>query len=295
MLEQTVNTDMRLLSSMKTGGVAKRLFLPENIEELSEIIKKLNKNQEKFVVLGNISNVLLPDEEMDFPIIVTTRMNKIEMMGDDRVFAMCGAPLTSLSMNMCKRGLSGIEFAYGIPGSVGGAVYMNAGAYGGEISHVLDSVTALDKNGESIILSNEECEFSYRHSAFSENGLVIAGATFKFEKENFETCVATAKEFMKSRADKQPLEYPSCGSAFKRPEGNFAGALIERANLKGKSVCGACVSEKHAGFVVNKGGAKSEDVISLMRYVREKVYAESGIMLEAEIKFLGKDGEFFSL
>lgn len=295
MLEHIENADMRTLSSMKTGGVAKRLFMPEDTYELSEIVKRLKENKEKFVVLGNISNVLLPDGEIDFPIIVTTKMNKVEMQSDDEVFAMCGASLTSLSMNMCKKGLSGLEFAYGIPGSVGGAVYMNAGAYGGEVADVIKSVSVLDENGKTVTLSKNECDFAYRHSAFSQNGLIILGATFKLEKKDAENCISSAKEFMQRRAEKQPLEYPSCGSAFKRPEGNFAGALIEKANLKGESIFGACVSEKHAGFVVNKGTDRSEDVISLMRLVRQKVYEDSKIMLEAEIKFLGKDGEFFSL
>jgi UDP-N-acetylmuramate dehydrogenase len=217
------------------------------------------------------------------------------MTEDDGVYASAGVSFTKLALDMSKIGLSGLEFAYGIPGTVGGAVYMNAGAYGGEAKDVIDYVRAADKNGNIVTLTAEECEFSYRKSAFHNNGLVILGAHFRLRKADAEKCVSDAKEFMQRRIDKQPLEYPSCGSTFKRPEGYFAGALIEEAGLKGFEMNGAAVSEKHAGFVINKNGATTQDVLSLMRYVRERVRENSGVTLEEEIKLLATDGEFYRL
>ena len=295
MLTPILEKEMKNLASMKTGGVAKECYLPESECELCEIIKTLKSQNKKYIVLGNMSNVLLPDGEIETALIVTTDMKRQEMTSDTTVYAEAGASFTALSLDMCKKGLSGLEFAYGIPGSVGGAVYMNAGAYGGEACNVIKSVRAIDKDGNVVVLSNEECEFSYRHSLFHNDEYVILGAEFALTKADAEKCVADAKELMQRRIDKQPLEYPSCGSTFKRPEGCFAGALIEEANLKGYSVGGAQVSEKHAGFVINKGGATTEDVLSLMRKIREIVYQNRGVTLEAEIKLLGNDGEFFKL
>ncbi len=286
--------EMKNLTSMKTGGRAKECYMPENEEELSEIIRKLNCENRKFVILGNMSNVLLPDEDVEVPLVLTADMRSVEMM-EDGVYAASGVSFTKLAIDMSKIGLSGLEFAYGIPGSVGGAVYMNAGAYGGEAKDVISFVRAADMNGNVVTLSAEECDFSYRKSAFHTNGLVILGAYFRLEKSDAEKCVAAAKEFMQRRIDKQPLEYPSCGSTFKRPEGYFAGALIEEAGLKGFEMNGAAVSEKHAGFVINKNGARTKDVLALMRYIRETVKENSGVTLEEEIKLLGTDGEFYRL
>ncbi|MBR2021619.1 MAG: UDP-N-acetylmuramate dehydrogenase, partial [Clostridia bacterium] len=222
-------------------------------------------------------------------------MKSVKVSDETAVYAEAGVSFTKLALDMCKRGLSGLEFAYGIPGSVGGAVYMNAGAYGGETKDVIKNVRVLDKNGNVLTLSNEECDFGYRKSIFHNDEYVILGAEFELVKKDAESCVAAARELMQKRVDKQPLEYPSCGSTFKRPEGYFAGALIEEANLKGYSVGGAQVSQKHAGFVINKGGATTADVLSLMREIQQTVREKSGITLEAEIKLLDKNGEFFSL
>ena len=295
MLAPILDKEMKNYSSMKTGGMAKCAYFPENETELIEIIKSLKSENKKYIVLGNMSNVLLPDEKIEVPIVVTTEMKNVKMSDETAVYAEAGVSFTKLSFDMCKSGLSGLEFAYGIPGSVGGAVYMNAGAYGGETKDVIKNVRVLDKNGNVLTLSNEECDFGYRKSVFHNDEYVILGAEFELVKKDAESCVATARELMQKRVDKQPLEYPSCGSTFKRPEGYFAGALIEEANLKGYSVGGAQVSQKHAGFVINKGNATTADVGSLMREIRQTVREKSGVTLEAEIKLLDKNGEFFSL
>lgn len=295
MLAPILDKEMKNYSSMKTGGMAKIAYFPENETELCEIIKSLKSENKKYIILGNMSNVLLPDEKIEVPIVVTTEMKSVKVSDETAVYAEAGVSFTKLALDMCKRGLSGLEFAYGIPGSVGGAVYMNAGAYGGETKDVIKNVRVLDKNGNVLTLSNEECDFGYRKSIFHNDEYVILGAEFELVKKDAESCVAAARELMQKRVDKQPLEYPSCGSTFKRPEGYFAGALIEEANLKGYSVGGAQVSQKHAGFVINKGGATTADVLSLMREIQQTVREKSGITLEAEIKLLDKNGEFFSL
>ena len=295
MLTPISDKEMKNLSSMKTGGIASLCYFPSNEEELVQIIKSLKAENKKYIVLGNMSNVLIPDGKINAPLVVTTDMKNVEMTDETTVFAEAGVSFTALSLEMCKKGLSGLEFAYGIPGSVGGAVYMNAGAYGGEAKDVVKSVKAVDKDGNVVMLSNEECDFSYRHSLFQNDEYTILGAEFSLTKADASECVKNAKELMQRRIDKQPLEYPSCGSTFKRPEGYFAGALIEEAGLKGASFGGAAVSEKHAGFVINRDGATTDDVLCLMRKIRETIKQKNGITLEAEIKLLGNDGEFFKL
>ncbi len=294
MLNPILNKEMKNLSSMKTGGIARECYFPENEGEIVEIIKNLRQNGQKYIILGNISNVLLPDEDIEVPLIVTTEMRNVAVNGTE-IYAEAGVSVTKLAIDMCKMGLSGLETFYGIPGSVGGAVYMNAGAYGGETANVIKNVKALDSNGNVVTLTKDECEFDYRKSLFQKGEYIILGANLVLEKKNADECVAQAKEYMQKRVDKQPLEYPSCGSAFKRPTGCFAGALIEGAGLKGYNIGGAEISQKHAGFVINKKSATTGSVITLMRDVREKIFAKDGVMLEAEIQLLNKDGEFFTL
>lgn len=295
MLTPILDKEMKNLTSMKTGGSAKECYFPENENELVQIIRTLKADNKKYIVLGNMSNVLLPDGKIEVALVVTTDMKRSVMTGETTVYAEAGASFTALGLEMCKMGLSGLEFAYGIPGSVGGAVYMNAGAYGGETCNAVKSVKAIDKDGNVVTLSNAECEFSYRHSIFHNDEYVIIGAEFELIKGDAEKCINAARDFMQRRVEKQPLDYPSCGSTFKRPEGYFAGALIEGAGLKGASVGGAAVSEKHAGFVVNRNNATTEDVLSLMRKIRSVVQQKNGVTLEAEIRLLDNNGEFFSL
>ncbi|MBQ7399438.1 MAG: UDP-N-acetylmuramate dehydrogenase [Clostridia bacterium] len=295
MLAPILDKEMKNYSSMKTGGMAKCAYFPENETELCEIIKSLKSENKKYIVLGNMSNVLLPDEKIEVPIVVTTEMKSVKVSDETAVYAEAGVSFTKLALDMCKRGLSGLEFAYGIPGTVGGAVYMNAGAYGGEAKDVIKNVRVLKKDGSVVTLSSEECEFSYRKSIFHNDEYVILGAEFELVKKDADECVNAARELMQKRVDKQPLEYPSCGSTFKRPEGYFAGALIVEAGLKGYSVGGAQVSQKHAGFVINRENATTADVLSLMRHIRKTIFEKNNVTLEAEIKLLGTDGEFFLL
>ena len=292
MIKPTFDKSLKELSSMKTGGNASVCYLPENESELIVIIKQLNAENSKFAVLGNMSNVLIPDKGIEIPVIVTTEMKGVKLKDETdktvTVYAESGVSFTKLAFEMCKKGYSGLEFAYGIPGTVGGAVYMNAGAYGGEAKDVISKVTVCDKQGNVKEFTKEECDFSYRHSVFADNGMVILGAEFVLTKADADKCVSDAKEIMQKRIDKQPLEYPSCGSTFKRPEGYFAGKLIQDSELMGYSIGGAQVSEKHCGFVINAGGATAADVMQLMQDVSDKVYEQFGVTLEPEVKRIGE-------
>lgn len=281
---------------MRTGGIAEVCFFPETAEELCAQTAKLYAENKRFYVLGNMSNVLVPDGKTDFVPVITSKMNKTEISenadGSVSVYAEAGVSLTKLAYSMCRSGYGGLVFAYGIPGTVGGAVFMNAGAYGSEMSAVAEYVDCFDPaDGKTMRFSNEQCRFGYRTSAFCENGFVILGAGLRLERADAETLTAQAKETMRRRAEKQPLEYPSCGSAFKRPSGYFAGELIEKCGLKGVSVGGAQVSEKHAGFIINKGGATTADVAELIALVQKKTAEKFGVELEAEIRILGGDEE----
>ncbi len=285
------NTDMSCLSSMKTGGIAKKCFFPETTSELCDTVKELVKSNEKYYILGNMSNVLVPDREVPFVPVITTKMNSFEITdgGNQNVYvrADCGVMLTRLAYEMCKSGYSGMEFAYGIPGTVGGAVFMNAGAYGSEIANIAQSVQVLELETNNILtLTCDECNFAYRTSIFQSGKYVILSATFLLKKADAKEITENAKQIMQKRIDKQPLEYPSCGSAFKRPVGYFAGELIEKSGLKGYTVGGACVSEKHAGFIINKGNATTEDVLELIKYVQKTVKEKFGVELEPEIRVI---------
>jgi UDP-N-acetylenolpyruvoylglucosamine reductase len=283
---------------MKTGGIADIAFFPKNEGELLHLVTVLKSVSVNFLILGNASNVLLPDDGLHCAVIFTTQMKTwhlceqnapVKAQNDEKVlFAECGVSITALSLSAAKHSLSGLEFAYGIPGTVGGAVFMNAGAYDGEIKNVVSAVTYLDTETlKPGIYTREQTGFAYRESAFSKNGgKIILGAYFVL-KNGIECEIrAKANGFMDARREKQPLEFPSCGSAFKRPEGHFAGKLIEEAHLKGSHVGDAYISEKHAGFIVNKGNATSKDVLDLIKLVEVTVKEQSGITLEPEIKII---------
>lgn len=289
------NKSLCELSGMKTGGKAADCYLPENTEQLCAVLRHLSSEGKKITVLGNMTNVLVPDEGIFSPVIITTKMKNVKILSEENgktvIFAEAGVSLTRLSFEMCKKGLSGLEFAYGIPGTVGGAVFMNAGAYGGEICDCTVKVHATDIFGNKKVLAADECMFGYRKSIFQSEKLVITGAEFSLTFAKSEECVNAAKEIMKKRTDKQPLEYPSCGSTFKRPEGFFAGKLIQDAALMGASFGGAQVSEKHAGFIINKNNATSDDVVKLMRLVRKSVFEKFGVLLEPEIRLIDSNGE----
>ncbi len=279
------NASLAPYCSMKTGGNAKYIVLPKTEEELISAITYFRNNNEKYVVVGNCSNLLFTDEGFDGGVIVLTAMRGISFK-DGIINANCGESLSALAKCALDNSVTGMEFCYGIPGTIGGAVYMNAGAYGGEICQCFIKGRFLDENLNVVTLSNEELEFSYRNSLLQRKNLLFLSGEFKGALGDKTEIRNKMDELMTARKSKQPLEYPSCGSTFKRPPNNFAGALIEQCGLKGYTIGGAKVSEKHAGFVINSGGATSEDVLKLMDYVTDVVFEKTGVKLEPEIRVI---------
>ncbi len=285
-IEYLKGESMKRHTSFKIGGEADFFVLPENVEQVCLAALAAKESGMPLTVIGNGSNLLVSDHGIDGMVICTEKLCKIEVFGKT-VRAESGALLSRFAKICADNSLTGAEFAGGIPGSVGGAVFMNAGAYGGEIKDIVKTVTAFDGSGIKIFKA-EKCDFGYRKSIFSDGGYIILEAEFLLEEGNEKDIREKMKELAGRRRDKQPLEYPSAGSTFKRPEGYFAGALIEGAGLKGFSVGGAQVSEKHAGFVINKGSATCEDVTELIKEVKKRVYENSGVLLEEEIKAVGR-------
>lgn len=284
------DTAMSALTSMRTGGIAPVACFPETEKDLCDAVRRLTREHKRFFVFGNLSNVLLPDGSLNFVPVITTGIKTVTVTETDAgidVYAACGVSLTGLALEFCRGDYAGLSFAYGIPGTVGGAVFMNAGAYGSEMKNIVRSVRFYDIDADAVCeIPASDCGFGYRTSVFAHKNGVILGAFLSIAACEPGTALAEAKDFMERRREKQPLEYPSCGSAFKRPEGYFAGELIEKCGLKGYTVGGACVSEKHAGFVVNKGGATSADVEKVLCDVRAKVLQKFGVELEPEIRIL---------
>lgn len=274
-------------TTFKIGGAAELFITPDSPKQAAKIIKACLEDEIKYYVLGNGSNILVDDNGLRGAVIAFSQpMSKI--IKDGCVLtAQAGATLASLCRFACENSLGGLEFAFGIPGSVGGAVYMNAGAYGGEIKDIAVSVKVLLKSGEICDILAEQADFGYRESAFQKNEAVICEASFKLSPSPRENIKEQMNEILERRKAKQPLEFPSAGSAFKRPPNSFAAALIDECGLKGFSIGGAQVSEKHAGFIINRGGATCKDVLSLLDYVKETVYKRSGIVLSPEIRYLG--------
>ena len=274
-------------TSFQIGGPVAVMVFPENVEQMQEIFKIAAQFHISPMILGAGSNILAPDQGLDTVVIETrTNMNQAQRLEDGTITAQCGMTMARLATIAMEHGYTGLEFAHGIPGTVGGGVYMNAGAYGGEMQQVVTNVTAMDRKGHVLELPAEELRLSYRHSRFMEEDLVILSATVRLQKGEREEIRAKMAELMTRRRTSQPLEYPSAGSTFKRPVGGYAAALIEASGLKGFRVGDAQVSEKHAGFVVNRGRATSHDVLELMKQVQEKVQADSGICLEPEVRIL---------
>ncbi|MBQ8782922.1 MAG: UDP-N-acetylmuramate dehydrogenase [Clostridia bacterium] len=272
-------------TSFKIGGKASLFVIPQSDEALSKLLKKCSDDNIRTVIIGNGSNLLVSDDGIDAVVIYTMRDNcEIRLLNETEIYCDAGASLTKVCRFALDNGLSGLEFAFGIPGSVGGAVYMNAGAYGGEIKDVITKCDYMTSDGVSAQMLKEEMALGYRTSIFNKNGCVITGAYFKLKKDSHESIKERMNDFLSRRKSKQPLEFPSAGSTFKRPEGHFAGALIEQSGLKGVSVGGAQVSEKHAGFVINKGNATAKDVMALVELIQKKVKEDSGVDLEPEIK-----------
>ncbi len=286
--EYRLNEPMCEHTSFKIGGAADIFIMPSSSEETAEILRVLNENAVPCFPLGKGSNLLVSDKGIEGAVLSLCKMDKIEVNGN-QITAGAGASLMAVCIAACKAGLSGLEFAYGIPASVGGALYMNAGAYGGEMSQAVKSAEYIDQNGEIKTISKEDMALGYRKSIFKKGSMLITSVTFELTEGDGEKIKSQMDVFMCRRKNKQPLEYPSAGSTFKRPEGYFAGALIEKNNLKGVSVGGAQVSVKHAGFVINSGGATCEDVKNLMQKVRDTVEKNDGVILEPEVIFVGRD------
>ena len=310
---------MSKYTSFKAGGTARKLIVVESPEELLGLLSELRERGDSYVFLGNGTNTLFLDGEYEGTVIKAGEgFERIEVaplgFGDagaagdsddvmefeggvdtasefSTIVAGSAALLSKLARTAAAESLTGLEFAAGIPGSVGGGVFMNAGAYDGEIKNVLVSVTVItEEDGELVIkdVAADELELGYRHSKIMETGDIVLDATFVLPKGDKEEIEAKMKDFAERRSSKQPLEYPSAGSFFKRPEGDFAGRLIEQAGLKGFTVGGAQVSEKHCGFVINTGDATASDIVNLMHAVQDKVCEEFGVKLEPEVRFIGE-------
>lgn len=288
--DSQIQLDARMSENIyfKVGGPVDILLTPSNVQQLKQTITICKENEIPFYVIGNGSNLLVKDGGIRGVVIKLCELNKIECVGN-KITAESGALLKDVSTEAINRALSGFQFACGIPGSVGGAVFMNAGAYDGEISCVIESAEVLDDNEEIRVLSKEELNLGYRQSIVMNKGYIVLSATFKLIPDDKEKIQARVDELTKRREDRQPLEYPSAGSTFKRPEGYFAGKLIEDAGLKGFTIGGASVSTKHAGFVVNNGNGTAKDVLDLIYHIRDEVKKQFGVELYPEVRILGED------
>lgn len=279
---------MKRITSFRIGGNADLAVYPADAKAFSYALSAAKEHGVPFTVIGNGSNTLASDKGFRGVVFVTTDMRKVSIDGE-YLTAGCGCLLGSVGTNASTAGLSGAEFANGIPGTLGGAVYMNAGAYGGQMSDIVYSTECYDlDSGEFLTLDNAAHKFDYRHSIFMEKNYIVLSTTLKLSRGDPDAIRAKMYEHLKRRREKQPLEYPSAGSVFKRPAGHFAGKLIEDAGLKGTRVGGAVVSPKHAGFIVNTGDATASDVLSLIEIIREKVLSLYGVTLECEIRFVGE-------
>ena len=272
-------------TSFRIGGPARRMAFPVTGEQAVILAGLAEECGARVIVIGNGTNLLAADEGLDALVINTSELCGIRRVDEVTLEADAGVSLARLATFACGEGLSGLEFAHGIPGSLGGAVCMNAGAYDGEMKQVLVSATALYPDGIRT-LTAEEMQLSYRHSVFSDSDAIVLSARVRLVRGEEETIREKMRELMERRKKSQPLEYPSAGSTFKRPTGYFAGTLIDQAGLKGFRVGGAEVSEKHAGFVINRGGATCSDVLALMDHVRSVIYEKNGVELEPEVKLI---------
>ena len=272
----------------KVGGPVDILLIPSKVSQVVETLKICKNENIPYFIIGNGSNLLVKDGGIRGVVIKLSNLLFIEVK-DNTIKASSGTLLEDVSKKAVENSLTGFEFACGIPGSVGGAVFMNAGAYDGEIKNVIKEAEVLDRDGNIMVLSKEELELGYRTSKVMKDNLLVLSATFELTKGDKEKIQERVDELTEKRESKQPLEYPSAGSTFKRPEGYFAGKLIQDAGLKGASVGGAAVSEKHSGFVINKDGATAEDVLNLIAHVQNEVKKQFGVELHTEVRIIGED------
>lgn len=286
-LELRENEYMRNHCSFKIGGKARVMALPSSIEETETLCYLLSKSGVKPLIIGNATNLLVTDSSLNrFVIKFADRMNSVEKNGETGVKALCGIRLARLASVCAEFSLTGMEFAHGIPGTLGGAVNMNAGAYGGEMKDVVTTVQYLDENLKLCKKFGEELDMGYRHSVFSDSDCIILGADIELTQGSKDVILARMRELSEKRRSSQPLDMPSAGSTFKRPKQGYAAALIDEAGLKGFTIGGAQVSEKHAGFVINRGNATFDDVMALIEHVQKTVYERTGISLEPEVKII---------
>ncbi len=279
---------MKFHTSFRIGGKADCLCEVKNVSALKKIIGVCKKYNMPYFILGMGSNLLVSDSGVRGLVIkLGGEFNSINLLGEKTVRCGTGVTLAGLCVFARKKSLSGLEFAWGIPGSVGGAVYMNAGAYGGEIKDVVISTTYMDSDGNVSVLSGDKLDFAYRHSAYSDTNNIILDATFRLNPDEQEHISMRMDDLMNRRKEKQPLNRPSAGSVFKRPEGYFAAALIEECGLKGYSIGDAQVSEKHSGFIVNNGNATAQDIKNLIEHIKLTVKEKKGVDLCCEIKYIG--------
>lgn len=283
------NEPMKKHTSFKVGGNADVLIEPKNEDEIKNLIKYLKEKNIYYIIIGNGSNLLVKDGGIKGVVIKISKNFSDFEINEETLTAKSGAMLSVIGKAVQRQGLTGFEFAAGIPGTIGGALTMNAGAYGGEMKDIVKDVTVIDENGDIKVLSNEEMKFSYRKSVLNEKNYIILSTTINLKKGDFDQIKETMKEITKKRVTNQPLNLPSAGSTFKRPEGYFAAKLIEDAGLKGLTLGDAQVSTKHSGFIVNIGDATSKDLLNLMYIVKNIVKSKFNIELEEEVKIIGED------
>lgn len=273
-------------TTFRIGGDADIFIMPSSLEELESIVSLMKKESYPYIVVGNGSNLLISDKGIEGAVICTENLTSVSVDGN-HIFAECGIKLSALAAEATRNSLSGLEFAAGIPGTLGGGVFMNAGAYDGEMKNVIKTVKIL-RDGDIVDLPAELCNFGYRHSIFQDTDDVILGAEMELTPANKDDISIKIQDLAARRKLKQPLEFPSAGSVFKRPEGYFAGKLIEDSGLRGFQLGGAQVSEKHCGFIINRGGATASDVQNLIKHIKTSVYVRFGVKLQSEIRFIGR-------
>ena len=285
--EYLTDAVLKNYTSFKIGGKADLMVFPDTENRIISVFKAAKEMSIPTLIIGKGSNMLISDSGFRGLVINTCKFDNIYLIDETTIYCQSGASLSRVCRFALEKSLTGLEFAFGIPGTAGGAAYMNAGAYGGEMIDVLVSCEHLSDDGIINRYSGDELDFSYRHSVYSDSDFLILSLTLKLKKGDYDEIKSRMDELMFKRKDKQPLEYPSAGSTFKRPEGYFAAALIDECGLKGYSVGGAQVSEKHAGFVINKGGATFDDVLNLIEHCQKTVIEQKGVSIEPEVKIIG--------
>lgn len=282
------NVSLKTLTTLKVGGISKYVFYPKNVTSLKKALTLFKENNINYKIFGNGSNIIPSDKIYDGVIIKLSSLNNLKI-NDEVIEVEAGYSLMKLAKEVIKLGLSGLEWACGIPGTIGGAVYMNAGAYKQDMSFVLEKITVLDENMNIVTLNKDELDFSYRHSRLMEENLICLSATLKLEKKDISLIEEVVNKRKEKRMETQPLEYPSAGSVFRNPFNDFAGRLVEECNLKGKQIGGAMISLKHANFIINKDNATGKDVLDLINLAKKEVKEKFNIELKQEQELFNFD------